>query len=196
MWCLQRSSCSDSFSRFAKSGSSPDAALGLGAAVKWTPALVVAALGLWLLTTGRPRLAAAHLAGSVVIFLALNAPFLVWSPDEVLDAYTSQGARGIIGESLPYVPLRALGLTQSVLPWHAADVPHRAYPAAIAIQALAVLATFGAVVATRRDARAAFAIAAMTPSSSSSSIVSSAAVPHRAPRRLGRCGIPAGEDAG
>jgi hypothetical protein len=139
------------------------AALGLGAAVKWTPALVVAALGLWLLTTGRRRSAAAHLAGGVVIFLALNAPFLVWSPDEVLGAYTSQGARGIIGESLPYVPLRALGLTQSVLPWHAADVPHWANPAAIAIQALAVLATFGAVVATRRNARAAFAIAAMIP---------------------------------
>jgi hypothetical protein len=139
------------------------AILGLGAAVKWTPALVVAALALWLGTTGRARLAVAHATGGAIVFLAVYAPFLVWSPDEVLHAYSVQGTRGIIGESLPYVPLRALGLAEGALPWETAVVPGWANPVAIAVQGLAVLGTLAAVVATRRDARAAISIAAMTP---------------------------------
>jgi Glycosyltransferase family 87 len=139
------------------------AALGLGAAAKWTPALAVAALALWLLTTNRPRAAVAHLAGAAATFLAINVPFLVWSTAEVLYAYRAQGPRGIIGESLPYLPLRLLGLAQSALPWDEAVVPSWASGAAIAVQALAVLATFAAVVATRSDSRAALSIAAVCP---------------------------------
>jgi hypothetical protein len=139
------------------------AALGLGAAVKWTPALALAALALWLLTTGRPRSAAAHLAGGVGVFLAFNLPFLVWSPDKVLYAYTTQAGRGIIGESLPYLPLRLFGLAQTALPWDESVVPGWANAAAIAVQGLAVLGTFAAVVARRNDPRAALSIAAMSP---------------------------------
>ena len=81
----------------------------------------------------------------------------------MLYAYTTQGTRGIIGESLPYLPLRLFGLAQTALPWDASVVPGWANAAAIAVQGLAVLGTFAAVVARRSDPRAALSIAAMSP---------------------------------
>jgi hypothetical protein len=85
------------------------ALLGVGAATKWTPALTVLALVLWLLGSKRWRPAAAHAAGAAAAFLVVNIPFLVWSAREMLNAYTFQGQRGLIGDSFAYIPLRLLG---------------------------------------------------------------------------------------
>jgi hypothetical protein len=137
--------------------------LGLGTAVKWTPALAVAALALWLLTTARRGVAARLLAGAAIAFLTVNLPFLVWSPHQVLGAYSIQGPRGITGESLAYVPLKALDLAQVSRPWEAAAVPGWANAAAVAIQGMALIGTLAAVVAARRDSRAVLSIAAVSP---------------------------------
>jgi hypothetical protein len=139
------------------------ALLGLGAAVKWTPALTVAALGLWLLTTNRGRLAARFAGAAVLAFLLVNLPFLVWSPHDVLEAYRSQGSRGITGESLPYLPLRALGLAHPREIWSAAVVPAWANPTAIVVQSLVLLLLLGAVVAVRRNPPAALSLAVLCP---------------------------------
>jgi hypothetical protein len=69
--------------------------LGVGAAVKWAPALTAAALFVWLVVDGRRRPAVRLAYGAVVAFLVVNVPFLVWSPHQVLAAYTTQGGRGI-----------------------------------------------------------------------------------------------------
>jgi hypothetical protein len=137
--------------------------LGLGTAVKWTPALTVAALALWLLTTASRGLAARLLAGATIAFLAVNLPFLVWSPHQVLDAYSIQGPRGITGESLAYLPLNALGLAQVGRPWEAAAVPGWANAASVVVQGVALIGTLAAVVAVRGNSRAALSIAALSP---------------------------------
>lgn len=139
-------------------------ALGLGAAVKWTPALSLAALVLWLIRSRGGRTAGAHLGGAVCAFLVVNVPFLVWSPHQVFAAYRLQGSRGITGESLPFIPLKLLGFARSSNEfWNAAAVPNHANGVAIAVQAVVVLASF-IVVATRgRNLAAAVATAAMVP---------------------------------
>jgi hypothetical protein len=139
-------------------------ALGLGAAMKWTPALSVAALAVWLIRSRGGRTAGAHVGGAVFAFLAVNVPFLVWSPHQVLAAYRLQGSRGITGESLPFIPLKLLGLARSSDDfWSAAMVPNHANGVAIAVQGVAVLVSF-IVVATRgRNLAAAVATAAMVP---------------------------------
>ena len=139
------------------------ALFGLGAAVKWTPALTVAALFLWLLASDRARLAARFAGAALAAFLLVNVPFLVWSPHAVLEAYRIQGTRGITGESLPYLPLRALGLAHPREIWFPAVVPGWAKPAAIAVQGLVLLMLFAAVVAVRTKPRAAVSIAVLCP---------------------------------
>jgi hypothetical protein len=139
------------------------AMLGLGAAIKWTPALVVAALCLWLLTTTRLRPAVRVMSGAVGAFLVVNLPFLIWSPHALLSAYTTQGLRGTTGESLPYLPLKVLGLAQLGDPYGSATVPGWANPAAIVVQMLALAGTFVAVVAVRRQPNAAISVSAMCP---------------------------------
>jgi hypothetical protein len=140
------------------------ALLGLGTAVKWTPALTVAALVLWLLTTERARAAASLAGAAVATFLVVNLPFLLWSPHRLFDAYRIQGNRGITAESLPYLPLRALGrahATEGI--WLTAVVPEWAKPTAIVIQALVVVLALGAVVVARRNAPAALSLAVLCP---------------------------------
>ncbi len=140
-------------------------ALGLGAAVKWTPALAALGLAVWLVARGRYRLLARHTLGFAAGFVALNLPFLLWQPGNVVAAYTTQGARGITGESLPYLPLRALGLASSAGGERlsgAADVPQWANVAAVAVQLAALL--FILVVLTRVQTLAsAVALAALVP---------------------------------
>lgn len=139
-------------------------ALGLGAAVKWTPALCVVALAVWLLRSRDARTAGVHVGAAVCAFLAVNLPFLVWSPHQVLAAYRLQGSRGITGESLPFIPLKLLGHARSSHEfWNAATVPNHANGVAIAVQGVAVLLSL-IVVATRgRNLGAAVATAAMVP---------------------------------
>ena len=102
------------------------AVLGVGAAVKWSPALACAVLVVWLVASRRPRIALRHGASFVVAFAALNLPFILWDAGDVVAAYTTQSTRGIIAESLPFVPLRLLGLAEvsaSGHIWEEAVVP-------------------------------------------------------------------------
>jgi Glycosyltransferase family 87 len=138
-------------------------ALGLGAAVKWTPALAAAALALWLLTHGAARSGARHALAFAGTLLAVHVPFLLWAPGDVLHAYTEQSGRGITGESLPYIPLHVLGLAS--VPgefWDAAEVPGWANAAAVVAQGL-LLAAFGLMMRLARSLRVAVAFAALLP---------------------------------
>jgi hypothetical protein len=138
-------------------------ALGLGAAVKWTPALAAAALALWLLTHGAARAGARHAIAFATTLVAVHLPFLLWAPERVLHAYTEQGGRGITGESLPFIPLRVLGLAHAGGEFYdAAVVPGWANAAAVVVQALLVLATL-ALAVRARTLRVAVAFAALVP---------------------------------
>jgi hypothetical protein len=84
--------------------------LGLGAAVKWTPALAVLAVGTWLLTHEHARAALRHVGAAVLAFLLISLPFFVRAPRSAFEPYRKQAGRGITAESVYYLPLRALGL--------------------------------------------------------------------------------------
>lgn len=139
-------------------------ALGLGAVVKWTPALAFATLGVWLGASRewRPlgRLALAF--GATIAFFYV--PFIAWSPSEVLAAYTRQGGRSITAESIWYLPLHAAGLAR--LRGHVsfrAGAPHWADVLAVSVQLALVLVTILVAVLVRREVRAAVAVAAAAP---------------------------------
>jgi hypothetical protein len=105
-----------------------------------------------------------HALAFVGAFLAVNVPFLLWVPDKVVDAYVTQGGRGITGESLPFIPLHALGLADLEGEfWDPAVVPSWADGAAIATQALLLLALLALVVWQVRTLRVAVAFAALMP---------------------------------
>lgn len=139
-------------------------ALGVGAAVKWTPGLAALGLAAWLVASRRPREALYLAAASVATFVVIHLPFLVANPTAVLHAYTAQAGRGITGESLAYPPLRALGLASTGdAPWLAAEVPGWANTAAVVPQAAAVVAVLAALVVVRGNLDAGIALAAMVP---------------------------------
>lgn len=138
-------------------------ALGLGAGLKWTPALAVLALAVWLARSARWAALRRHVTSAIAAFVALNLPFLVWSPHAFFTAYRIQGERGIIGESIVYLPLRALGLAHAPAVWAAATAPAWAKPLAAGVQAAVVIATLLLAAAVRDDVRAAVAMAAMCP---------------------------------
>lgn len=138
-------------------------ALGLGAIVKWTPALTAAALLLWLLRLRFFRTAAVYVVGFAIPVLLANVPVLLWKSSELVAAYTTQNARTVTAESLVYLPLRLF--------WHArpgywyfgpADVPAGANRAAIWLQVVAVAAVAVAVVFTRTRSSA-VAVAGLVP---------------------------------
>ena len=140
------------------------AALGIGAAVKWTPGLAALGLAVWLVASRRPRDALRLGGAATAVFVLIHLPFFAANPSAVLHAYTTQGGRGIIGESLPYLPLRALDVVPPVeVPWLTADAPGWATGAAIAVQAIAVLVVLTALVAVRGDPAAALALASAFP---------------------------------
>ncbi len=140
------------------------ALLGLGAAIKWTPALSLAALVVWLVASHRPRDAVRLALPAVGVFAVLTLPFLVWSPHDVAAAYRLQGGRTIIGESLPYLPLHWLGQASIVEDLtHAADVPAWANGVASAAQLVVVLATLLLAVHVRGRLWSGVAVAALLP---------------------------------
>lgn len=146
--------------RWALSG----AILGMGAAVKWSPAVAAALLVIWLLAGRRRPAAARHVAGFSLAFLAITVPFLVWSPEAVLASVTRQAPRGITPESLWYLPLRLIGQARpSGAVFDAALVPHWTNAAAIAIQVLVLLALAAVLVWRHVDLPAAVAVAAVGP---------------------------------
>ena len=139
-------------------------ALGVGAAVKWTPALAAAALAVWLVTHGAARTGLRHAVAFAGALLAVHLPFLVWAPREVLHAYTEQGGRGITGESLPYIPLHVLGLARVEGEFFdAAVVPGWANAAAVIAQAALLLGALALVVRFAPNLRVAVALAALLP---------------------------------
>ena len=139
------------------------AALGVGALVKWTPALAAVALLAWLVSTRRFRAAAAHglaFAGTVAL---VYVPFLAWSHSEVLAAYERQSGRSITPESVWYLLLRPFDLAH--VRTHisfSAGAPGWADVAAGVLQVAVVLALVVAA-ARARTARAAIALAALAP---------------------------------
>jgi hypothetical protein len=139
--------------------------LGIGAAAKWTPGLTAVALVGWLLAQRRTRDAARHAAGTAAVLLLANAPVFALAFDAAAAPYRAQTARGITGESLPYLPLRLLGLAQAPRHYYgAAAVPAWANAAAgpaqlVSVAALVALATRSAHLETAL-ARAALAPAA------------------------------------
>jgi hypothetical protein len=138
--------------------------LALGTTVKWTPALAAATLAIWLLTHGAARAGGRHALAFSTTLLLVHLPFLLWAPGRVLHAYTEQGGRGITGESLPFIPLRVLGLARVEGEfWDAAVVPAWADAAAVVAQALLVLATLALVVRFAGSLRVAVALAALMP---------------------------------
>jgi hypothetical protein len=104
--------------RWAGSG----VALGIGTALKWSPALALVPLVAWLLVSRAGRVAAFAAAGFVVAFTALTLPFLVWDSSNVLAAYELQSDRGITGESVWFLPLSVLGLYTVPFAWELASV--------------------------------------------------------------------------
>ncbi len=139
-------------------------ALGVGAAVKWTPALAALALLVWLLASHRPRESLRHAAGFVVAFGALTLPYLVWDADDVWAAYSIQGDRTITGESLPYLPLHWLGQADLGEDFtHEAVVSDWADPAVTVVQLLILAGVLALAWLARGRLAAGIALAALAP---------------------------------
>jgi hypothetical protein len=138
-------------------------ALGAGTAVKWTPALSFLVLAVWLLATGRRRLAGIAAIGFALSWAVLTLPLLIWRPDDVVFAYTHQGNRGITGESIWYLPLRALGFARlgGDLSWDA-GAPGWANIGVVALQSLALLALL-ALAWRHRGLASALTVSALAP---------------------------------
>jgi hypothetical protein len=138
--------------------------LGVGAAVKWTPALAALALLVWLLASRRALDGARHAAGFVVAFGALTIPYLAWEADDVLAAYDIQGGRTVTGESLPYLPLHWLGQAELGEDFsHAAVVPDWADPAVTVVQLLLLAGVLVVAWLARGRLAAGVAVAAVAP---------------------------------
>ncbi len=142
------------------------AVLGLGAAVKWSPALACMVLLVWLVASRRSRDALRHGGWFALAFLSVNLPFFVWDAADAVAAYTTQSTRGIIAESLPFLPLRLVGLAEVSSTghiWEEAVVPSWADGAAVAAQVVLVAVVVAVAVRARGDLNAAIACAALAP---------------------------------
>jgi uncharacterized membrane protein len=147
--------------RWALSG----ALLGLGAAVKWTPALATAALVVWLVAGRRWRPARAHVLAFGLVFVGLQLPFLVWDATHTLFSYRYFNGQGVTGESIWYLVLAPLGHATVPLRefWLPATVPGWATSVTEVVQGCVLLAIGIAAWRARASARAGVAIAAMAP---------------------------------
>ena len=138
-------------------------ALGAGAAVKWTPALTALALAAWLVGRRRHREAVRLALGAAIPFLAASLPAFVLAARAAAAPYRAQAVRGLTGESLPYLPLRLLGLARAPRHYYGpAHVPSWTTSAAAAAQLLAV-GVFLVLAARAPDARGALGRAALAP---------------------------------
>ena len=138
-------------------------ALGIGTALKWSPALALGPLLAWLLSRRETRAAVSLSAGSVAAFAALTVPFLLWASSGVLAAYEQQGDRGITGESVWFLPLSALGLASAGMnPSDDAGVRNGLNVGVTLVQ-VALVAGFVVLAARVRPQAHVVALAALTP---------------------------------
>jgi hypothetical protein len=150
------------FAMRGRAGSS-GVALGIGTALKWSPALAVGPLLAWLLARRGIRAAVSLSAGFVGAFAVLTLPFLLWDSSAVLAAYEQQGDRGITGESLWFLPLSVLGLaTRGPNPSDDAGVGNGASVAVTLLQIALVAALIVLSVRVGPQSHA-VALAALTP---------------------------------
>lgn len=134
---------------------------GLGAALKWTPGISLIGIALWLIGRRAWSSAIAHVAAGATVFAAVDLPFAVWRPAAFFAAYSWQARRGMIAESVFYLPLRLLGLARvDTVPYAAAVRPAWADSAALAVQAL-VIAGLLCMLAYARRRSDAVALAAL-----------------------------------
>jgi uncharacterized membrane protein len=147
--------------RWALSG----AALAMGAAAKWAPALAAAAVVVWLLASGRWRQARWHAASFAVVFVLFHLPFLIWSPGETLYSYRYFGGQGLTGESLWYLFLAPFGLARVDRGefWLPTGAPGWADATVVVLQFALLVALAAASIAARFSLRAGVAVAAMVP---------------------------------
>jgi uncharacterized membrane protein len=141
-------------------------ALGIGAALKWTPGLAALTLVLWLAASGRRRDALRHGAAAAAAFLVVNVPFLVVAPGLVAHTYRVQAGRGITGESFQYLILRALGRGQIPpnTPFYSGILaPHWATTASSLVQIVCVVLVVCSVLLCRGRLDAAVTVAALAP---------------------------------
>jgi hypothetical protein len=138
-------------------------ALGAGTAVKWTPALALLVLVVWLLSTRRRQLAGVAALGFALSWGVLTLPLLAWRPSEVMAAYNGQGGRGITGESIWYLPLRAVGQARlgGYLSW-GAHAPQWANVGVVVLQ-IVVIVVLLALVWKLRSLASVVAVAALAP---------------------------------
>ena len=138
--------------------------LAVGALVKWTPGLAFLVLVVWLVASRLPRAAARHAVAFVATLVAVYVPFLLWQPDAVLHAYTEQGGRDVTGESIWYLPFRALGIARFGTHVSApADAPGWVNGVATFIQLAVVAGLLVLAVRRRGSLTAALALGALTP---------------------------------
>jgi hypothetical protein len=138
------------------------AALGVGAALKWSPVLALGPLVAWLLARREARAAVSVSAGFAIVFAVLTVPFLVWDSSSVLAAYELQGDRGITGEAVWFLPLSIVGLA-SAGP-NVADDAGTGEALNVAVTLLQALLVVVLIVLAARATRAhAVALAALTP---------------------------------
>lgn len=97
------------------------ASLAAGVASKWIPALAVPVLLVSLLKEGSLRKATSFAIALVVVGSALLLPFWMFDGDRFLYTYDFQLQRGLIGESLFFIPSYFLTLagqeTALIVPW-------------------------------------------------------------------------------
>ena len=138
-------------------------ALGIGALAKWTPGLTALALALWLLASHRTRAARRYVLGFAIPVVLVNVPLFLIDPHDASSPYRAQSVRGITGESLPYLPLRLLGLADPPRHYSGdASVPGWSKTAAAVLQALVVVALLVLAARAQRPASA-LALAALVP---------------------------------
>ena len=98
--------------------------LGLGAAIKWTPGLAVTPLVIGWWRTGRRRQALSLSVGAGLGFVVPHLPFALQAAQRhaIVEAYRFHAVRVMTAESLPFLPLHALGFAEAPLrPWRGVD---------------------------------------------------------------------------
>ncbi|MEO2109025.1 MAG: hypothetical protein ABGZ36_25755 [Actinomycetota bacterium] len=128
--------------------------LGLGAAIKWTPGLAILPLAVGWWRTGRRPHSLAVVAGAGVGFVVPHLPF-VWESAQrhaIIEAYRFHAVRIMTAESLPFLPLHALGFAEAPLrPWRGVDTldPNVMWVETLFIAVALVLPVAGAVLKPR-----------------------------------------------